>query len=166
MARAATSIQAGTRIAGRIEGKGDLDVFGKVEGSIVVDGDVLIDGDARVDADVQARQLSIHGIYTGNCQAERIELFESAIVVGDLRAAQVVVADGARFRGLIDMGEFGEGDDDAPRRASRARTSSRSSASSSRRSSSRSAAKASKPASSKAAKGRDADEAPADDAEE
>ena len=103
---AATSIQASTRIAGRIEGKGDLDVFGKVEGSIIIDGNLLIDVDGRADADVEAAQVEIHGIFTGNAKAERIELFETAIVVGDLRAAQIIVADGAKFRGLIDMGEF------------------------------------------------------------
>ena len=103
---AATSIQASTRVAGRIEGSGDLDVFGTVEGSIVIDGNLLIDADGRADADVEAARLDIHGIYTGNAKAERIELFETAIVVGDLRAAQVIVADGAKFRGLIDMGEF------------------------------------------------------------
>lgn len=114
---AATSIQASTRVAGRIEGKGDLDVFGKVEGSIVIDGALLIDADGRADADVEAAQVDIHGIFTGNAKAERIELFETAIVVGDLRAAQVVVADGAKFRGLIDMGEFAEIDAKAPARA-------------------------------------------------
>ncbi|MGK0362441.1 MAG: cytoskeletal protein CcmA (bactofilin family) [Bradymonadia bacterium] len=121
---AATSIQAATRVAGRIEGKGDLDVFGKVEGSIVIDGALLIDVDGRADADVEAAQVEIHGIFTGNAKADRIELFETAIVVGDLRAARVIVADGAKFRGLIDMGESVVAEE-APRAAVRPRVAAR-----------------------------------------
>lgn len=157
MGRAATVIQAATRVSGRIEGKGDLDVFGAVQGAIVIDGDLLVDGDARVDADVQAARVEIHGVFTGNVQAERIELLESAIVVGDLRAATVIVAEGARFRGLIDMGEFDSAEAPPPKsRGARAKPASRSSRS----------AKPAKPAKSgkgKKPKAEPADEIPEDD---
>jgi cytoskeletal protein CcmA (bactofilin family) len=159
MARAANIVQANTRISGRIEGSGDLDVLGTVQGAIVIDGDLLVDGDARVDADVQAAKVDIHGIFTGNVQADRIELFENAIVVGDLRAAAVIVAEGAKFRGLIDMGEFEASPKEPARasgRASRGRTAT-----------ARKPSRKSKPAkSSKAAKASKAPEAePAEDDE-
>ncbi len=99
-------IAAGTRVSGRLEGAEDLDVFGSVEGSIQLAGDLLVDGDARVDATVEVEHLTVHGVLVGDVTASgRVELHSTARVVGDIVAPQVVVHEGARVRGLIDMGE-------------------------------------------------------------
>ncbi len=106
MAAAPTTIQAGTRVSGRIEGSEDIDVFGAVEGSVALQGHLLIDGDARVDAALEVSELTIHGVLVGNATVSgTIELHSTARVVGDLVAPSVIVHDGAQFRGLIDMGD-------------------------------------------------------------
>ena len=115
MAKAATIIAAGTVIAGRIEGAEDIDLFGRIEGSLKLKGALKIDEKARADADLEVTRLEVRGILVGNVTAsEAIELFPSARVIGDLVASQVVVREGARFRGLIDMGDA-PGEEDAPR---------------------------------------------------
>ncbi len=115
MAKAATLIAAGTVIAGRIEGAEDIDLFGRIEGSLKLKGALKIDEKARADADLEVTRLEVRGILVGNATAsEAIELFATARVIGDLVAPQVVVREGARFRGLIDMGDA-PGEEDTPR---------------------------------------------------
>ena len=121
MASAPTVIQAGTRVSGRIEGSEDLDVYGAVEGSVSLEGHLLIDGDARVDATLEVSELSVHGVLVGDATVSgTIELHKTARVVGDLVAPNVIVHDGALFRGLLDMGDAADAAP-APRRSSPSR---------------------------------------------
>ncbi|MCA9526821.1 MAG: polymer-forming cytoskeletal protein, partial [Myxococcales bacterium] len=115
--KAVTVIAAGTVVAGRIEGAEDVDLFGRIEGSLKLKGALKIDEKARADAELDVTRLEVRGILVGNATAsESIELFGTARVVGDLVAPRIIVRDGARFRGLIDMGEPAEADDEAPAR--------------------------------------------------
>ena len=126
MAKAATVITASSVVRGRIEGAEDLDIFGRVEGQIALEGSITIDGAARVDAAVSATSLFVHGILVGDASAsDTIHLTADAQVVGDLTAPRIIIDDGARIRGMVDMGEA---DNAAPRsrtsspRPSRAKT--------------------------------------------
>jgi cytoskeletal protein CcmA (bactofilin family) len=57
-----------------------------------------------VQADVHARHVVVAGTLKGSIVAtEHIELTASAVVDGSLSAPNVVLADGARFTGSIDM---------------------------------------------------------------
>lgn len=106
MAKAPTVITAAIAINGRIEGAEDVEVFGRIQGAVQLEGNLYIDEQARVDAEVEVTNLTIHGIYVGNATAsESIELAPSARVVGDLTAPRVIVQAGARYRGMIDMGD-------------------------------------------------------------
>ena len=65
---------------------------------------VTIGAKGRVSAQVLARLISIEGEVDGNLVAEElIMLKKSARVRGDLVAPRVVIEDGARFKGTIDM---------------------------------------------------------------
>jgi cytoskeletal protein CcmA (bactofilin family) len=92
-------------VTGEVASDEDLLVEGRVRGRITVRGGALTIGeDARVDAQVRGVRVLIKGRVQGGIFAsERIELHASAIVEGNLSANQVVVHDGARFRGGIDM---------------------------------------------------------------
>ena len=78
---------------------------GHVRGDIVLrEAELTIGQTARVDADVRALRVLILGTLNGNVTAtERIELGASANVTGGLTANTVVIVDGARFTGRIDM---------------------------------------------------------------
>ncbi|MCB9522054.1 MAG: polymer-forming cytoskeletal protein [Myxococcales bacterium] len=116
-----TVIAAGTRISGRLEGAEDVQVFGNVQGTVHLEGALFIDTAARVDAECAVDRLEVHGILVGDVQAsDVIELFKTARVVGDLSAPRIIVHEGAKIRGLIDMGDAPD-EDEAPRRSAPAR---------------------------------------------
>jgi cytoskeletal protein CcmA (bactofilin family) len=78
-----------------------------VTGPVVVRGATLtVAADATIEGDVRCGRAEVHGTVVGSIAAgERIELFATADVLGDLSANQVIIADGAQFGGRIDMGQ-------------------------------------------------------------
>ena len=57
-----------------------------------------------VEANVETATITILGTVTGDIQAsERAELKNNCRVVGDIRAPRVLIADGASFKGNVDM---------------------------------------------------------------
>lgn len=115
MGKAATVIAAGTAISGHVEGAEDIDVFGRVEGSIRLEGALVVDEKARLDAQVDVTSVTVSGIVVGNVTAsELIELTSSARVVGDMTAPRIIVEDGATYAGQIDTGNV-ESNPDAGR---------------------------------------------------
>lgn len=99
-------------IRGDVSGDEDLLIQGRVEGSINLKANsVTIGGNGEVVASVVAKIVMIEGRVEGNINGgEQVVLRTSAIVKGDIRAPRVVLESGARFRGLVDMGEGVEGD--------------------------------------------------------
>ena len=83
----------------------DLVVQGGFEGYLQVrDATLTIEPSASVKADIRAPRVFVHGHVEGSIVAsERIELAPTATVNGSLSANRVVITDGARFNGRIDM---------------------------------------------------------------
>lgn len=91
-------------IKGDISGNEELVVEGRIEGSVNLRNHLLVTEGAVLVADVSAETITVHGEVRGNLTAlSRIDIFATARVLGDIRAPQVYLADGARFRGSIDM---------------------------------------------------------------
>jgi cytoskeletal protein CcmA (bactofilin family) len=91
---------------GELTSDEDLRFDGTLKGHINLRNASLTIGEgATVEADVRAKQVLVLGTVRGSISAgERIELTASARVTGSLTAERVVVADGARFNGGVDMG--------------------------------------------------------------
>jgi len=101
----ATFIGANITIEGTLAGSEPVVVDGSVRGNVNLTGDLLIGTKARVEATVHARNVKIEGKLTGDVSADaRVELVASASVEGNIKAPKIVVAEGARFRGSVDMG--------------------------------------------------------------
>ena len=98
-------IGASLDLQGELSGNEDLLIEGRVQGRIQLPQNaVTIGAKGRVSAQVLARLISIEGEVDGNLVAEElIMLKKSARVRGDLVAPRVVIEDGARFKGTIDM---------------------------------------------------------------
>lgn len=98
-------IGASLELQGELSGNEDLLIEGRVQGRIQLSQHVVTVGaKGRVSAGVHARVLSIEGEVDGNLVAEElIVMKKSARVRGDLVAPRVVIEDGARFKGTIDM---------------------------------------------------------------
>lgn len=91
-------------IKGEISGVEELVIEGRVEGSIRIKSHLHVTESAVLVADIQAETVVIDGEVRGNIVAAgRVEVSPSARVIGDIQATSVRVADGARFKGAIDM---------------------------------------------------------------
>jgi cytoskeletal protein CcmA (bactofilin family) len=92
-------------INGEVSCEDDLTIEGSVQGYVYVrDATLTIEGPGRLEADVRAARVLVRGEVRGAISAsERIELSSSSSVEGSLSAGRIVVADGARFNGTIDM---------------------------------------------------------------
>ena len=92
-------------IEGEIEGDEDLVIQGKVTGKIVSRKDLTIDSSGRVEATVSTKNLSVSGMVVGNVEAsDRVEVLNDGKMIGDIKAPRVIIADGAKFKGHIEMG--------------------------------------------------------------
>jgi len=92
-------------VEGTVGGTEPVIIEGTVRGQINLNADLRIGTKARVEATVHAKNVIIEGKLTGDVSAdERVELIASATVDGNIKAPKIVVAEGARFRGAVDMG--------------------------------------------------------------
>jgi cytoskeletal protein CcmA (bactofilin family) len=94
-------------IRGELTGNEDLTIEGKVEGKVdLADHNLTIGSTGRIEAEVSAKKVIVEGEVTGNIAAgEKVELTASGRVKGDIVAPRVVIADGAQFKGMVDMAE-------------------------------------------------------------
>jgi cytoskeletal protein CcmA (bactofilin family) len=92
-------------IKGELSAQEDIRIAGRVEGRVDVDGFTLtVEESAEVHADVSASGIIIAGAVKGSLVAERrIELRSTASVEGDLTAPTVRVDEGAIVRGKVDI---------------------------------------------------------------
>lgn len=94
-------------ISGNIEGKEDLSVQGRIEGNITLSNTLFLEESGIIKADVSVKNAVISGVLVGNVEAEEsIEITEIGQMVGDIVAPRVVIRDGAKFRGNIDMTSY------------------------------------------------------------
>jgi len=92
-------------IDGTVTGSETVLIEGHVKGAINLSGDLRIGTQARVEAKVHARNVTVEGRLNGDVSADdRVELVASSTVDGNIKAPKIVVAEGARFRGNVDMG--------------------------------------------------------------
>ncbi len=98
-------IAAGLKIEGKIEGAGHVRIAGHFHGDVHVDGNLTIDSGAKLTGSVQAQTVIVGGELHGNIEsANRVDLLETGILLGDLTAGALTVAAGSRMRGKAEFG--------------------------------------------------------------
>src|SRR5690242_2897118 len=113
-----TFIGPNVTIEGTVTGSERMVVEGTVRGKINISADLLVGTKARVEATVHARNVTVEGKLNGDISADdRVELVASAAVDGNIKAPKIVVAEGAKFRGSVDMGSRVPKDEPAPAKA-------------------------------------------------
>lgn len=113
-----TFIGPNITIEGTVSGNERMVVEGTVHGKINIAADLLVGTKARVEATVHARNVTVEGKLTGDVSADdRVELVATATVDGNIKAPKIVVAEGAKFRGNVDMGSRVPKDEPAPAKA-------------------------------------------------
>ena len=100
-----TTIGHSINIKGEVSSDESLRVDGQVRGQIHMrDAELTIGQSARVDADVRATRVLVLGTVRGNIAATaRVELGASSSVTGNITAETLVLVEGARFQGRVDM---------------------------------------------------------------
>ena len=102
--RRVTHIAAGSRVEGRLSGPTELLIEGEVHGEIRVESAVMIGTEGVVQGPISAQVVRVGGRVIGDVQAvDRVEVAPSGSLDGDISAPRVVIAEGAFFKGRIDM---------------------------------------------------------------
>lgn len=102
-------IGASTAVNGRLCGDQPVTVFGRVEGAIQLANHLLVAEGGHVTAEVEAKMLTVRGALAGDVVAhELVTLQAGSVVTGNIRAPRIVIEEGARFKGQIDM-DLGQG---------------------------------------------------------
>lgn len=97
-------IGRGITIKGNLSGAEQLVIEGTVEGHISLKNHLTIKETGRITADITTHSLLVHGQVSGNIEADDlVSLSSEASVVADIKAPRVVLEDGARFKGRIEM---------------------------------------------------------------
>jgi len=105
MERGPVNIGKSVVIKGELTGSEDLTIEGHVEGKIELRQNVLTIGpNGKIKAQVFAKAVIILGEVTGNVTAsEKVDLRDNGSIDGDITSPRVAIAEGAHFRGSIDM---------------------------------------------------------------
>lgn len=92
-------------IKGELNGSEDLTVEGYVDGTIELKDHVLTIGpNGRIKAEIFAKAVVVLGKVNGNVTAsEKVDIRDNGSVEGNIVAPRVAIAEGAHFRGSVDM---------------------------------------------------------------
>lgn len=91
-------------VRGSLSGEEDLVVEGRLEGSVALAGHLVVAHGGVVEADLDVASVEVHGEVRGDIVASRsITIERGAQVAGNVRAPRVIIHDGARFDGAVEM---------------------------------------------------------------
>ena len=109
MGRDMVNIGKSVVIKGELNGSEDLTIEGQVEGKIELKDHLLTIGpNGRIKAQVFAKTVIVLGEVNGNVSAsEKVEIRDGGSVDGDIISPRVAIAEGAHFRGSVDMQKKG-----------------------------------------------------------
>ena len=111
MERDIVNIGKSVVIKGELNGSEDLTIEGHVEGTIQLRDHVLTIGpNGKIKAQVFAKAVIVLGEVNGNVTAsEKVDIRDNGSVDGDIISPRVAIAEGAHFRGSVDMQRKGGG---------------------------------------------------------
>jgi cytoskeletal protein CcmA (bactofilin family) len=102
--RRLTHIAAGTRLQGAVTGATELLIDGEVAGEVRIDAPVTVGAEGVVTGPIVAPLVRICGRVVGDVKAsDRVEVSPSGSLEGNISAPRVVIAEGAFFKGVMDM---------------------------------------------------------------
>ncbi|MGB7213133.1 MAG: polymer-forming cytoskeletal protein [Gemmatimonadales bacterium] len=97
-------IAAGTVVTGDVITEGVLKVEGQVIGNVRAAQQLLVARGGSVQGNIETGQAVIGGLVSGNVTAgDRVEIQGAASVEGDIIAKRLVVLEGGRLNGSLEM---------------------------------------------------------------
>jgi len=109
--RAISTIDATSTFDGRYEAGDDLIIMGTASGEIICRGKLTIEKEASVKAKIQAHEAHLLGRVEGDiiCSG-RLLISSSATMTGTVKAAALVVEEGATIRGNVETASVASSD--------------------------------------------------------
>ena len=94
------------QIKGDLTGNEDVMIDGDLDGNIYLKDHTLTIGEnGHIKAEIEAKEVIVAGELLGNIAAsDKVEVAATGSVRGDISAPRLILADGARLVGSIDMG--------------------------------------------------------------
>src|SRR5712671_177381 len=97
-------LSADVEIKGSIKFQNELTIDGKVEGEITSAGVLTVGENAEIRGEIKTKSVTVLGKVHGNITVdERCELKARAVLQGDLKAARLVIEEGATFVGKSEV---------------------------------------------------------------
>ncbi len=101
-ARLSSVLGAAAVVIGNVNGQGDVEVRGRVQGNIVLEGRVLVARGGIVLGSIEALQVTVVGAVRGDLVAsDGVTIHASAEVEGNIHAPRVAIEAGAQIRGHL-----------------------------------------------------------------
>jgi cytoskeletal protein CcmA (bactofilin family) len=102
-------------IKGELLGDGDVTLEGRVEGKIILKKNLVVGEKGHVEADIHAATVTISGKVFGNVFSEnKVEIVATGFLEGNIHAPKIVIAEGAHFKGSVDMSSVSKTPDGRP----------------------------------------------------
>ncbi len=103
--RAAACISQGIRIKGEVTGSEDLFIDGHLEGKLnLANSSLTVGPNGEIKADIYAREVIVRGRVDGKIVGrEKIQLWNTGNVAGDLQTERLTIEDGAVLRGRVEI---------------------------------------------------------------
>ena len=109
--RGASRVGSRSRIEGRLESRGEVVVFGTVEGELEAER-LVVETQGQVIGEARGRRILVRGRARADLSATQlVQLEPTAVVEGQLKADRVLIEDGADFRGHVHMAKPRSGRD-------------------------------------------------------
>ncbi len=91
-------------VKGELFSDEEVVVEGKIEGKLTITHRVIVAKSGVVNADIEAREVVIKGTVNGNVSGQyKVEIVPEGVLNGNIVSQRVVLAEGAVFKGNIDM---------------------------------------------------------------
>jgi cytoskeletal protein CcmA (bactofilin family) len=105
--KAPACVSQGIKIKGEVVGTEDLFIDGIIEGKITIaNSGVTVGPNGKVKAEISAREVVLRGVAEGKFTAtERIQIWHTARVEGELKSQRISIEDGAELRGTVEAGK-------------------------------------------------------------
>jgi cytoskeletal protein CcmA (bactofilin family) len=105
--KVAACVSQGIKIKGDVSGTEDLFIDGQIEGKISLgNASATVGPNGTVRAEITAREIVLRGVAEGKFTAEeRIQIWHTARVHGELKSERISIEDGAELRGKVEAGK-------------------------------------------------------------
>jgi cytoskeletal protein CcmA (bactofilin family) len=105
--KAPACVSQGIKIKGEVVGTEDLFIDGTIEGKVTIaNSSVTVGPNGKVKAEITAREVVLRGVAEGKFTAdERIQIWHTARVEGELKSQRISIEDGAELHGKVEAGK-------------------------------------------------------------